>query len=153
VHKISTYIHIYENRKRKKRGDSRLAGPEGDFGPTRARGVTGELAQTARADAVSASPRVRERGRADGVGRLTGGGGGGGHRPGGGKQTADEVPRWFSATVPVLKGQGGGLARPDPGEHSGGTNLAGGALGGTYHEEEAGEREIGLHLFLIDFGG
>jgi hypothetical protein len=93
VHKISTYIHIYENRKRKKRGDSRLAGPEGDFGPTRARGVTGELAQTARADAVSASPRVRERGRADGVGRLTGGGGGGRNRRGGGNTPPPRVHR------------------------------------------------------------
>jgi hypothetical protein len=37
--------------------------------------------------------------------------------------------------VPVLRGRGGGLAWPDPGEHGDGTNLAGGALGGTNHEE------------------
>jgi hypothetical protein len=55
-----------------------------------------------------------------------------------GKPTADEVPRRFSAVVPVLRGQGGGLARPDPGEHGCRTNLAGGALGGTDHEEVAG---------------
>jgi hypothetical protein len=41
VHKISTYIHIYEIKKRKKgkgkrKRDSRLAGPRGDFGPVSA---------------------------------------------------------------------------------------------------------------------
>jgi hypothetical protein len=61
-------------------------------------------------------------------------------RPGGGRgiPTADEVPRWFFVVVLVLRGRGGGLARPDPGEHVGVTNLAGGALGGMDHEEVEG---------------
>jgi hypothetical protein len=141
VHKISTYIHIYVKigkEKRKQRGDSRLAGPGGgDFGPaagTRRRGRASpdgpRGGETARADAASAGPCVRERGRADGVGRLTGGGGG--NRPESGK-----IDRRRGSAM-VLKGRGGGLARPDPGEHGGGTNLAGGALGGTDHEEVAG---------------
>jgi hypothetical protein len=44
--------------------------------------------------------------------------------------------------VPVLRDRGGGLAWPDPGEHGGGTNLAGGALGGTDHEEVAGSAAV-----------
>jgi hypothetical protein len=84
---------------------------------------------------VSAGPCVRERGRADGVGRLTGEGRTGRGR---GKPTTDEVPRRFSAMVLVLRGRGGGLARPDPGKHDDETNLAGGALGGTDREEVAG---------------
>jgi hypothetical protein len=84
---------------------------------------------------VSVGPCIRERGRVDGVGRLTGEGRTG---RGQGKPTAGEVPRWFSVVVPVLRGWGGGLAWPDPGEHVGETNLAGGALRVTDHEEVAG---------------
>jgi hypothetical protein len=36
VHKISVYKYIYENGKRKKKRDSQLAGPEGNFGPASA---------------------------------------------------------------------------------------------------------------------
>jgi hypothetical protein len=83
---------------------------------------------------VSTGSRVRERGRADGVGWLTGEGRTGRGR---GKPTIDEVPRWFFVVVLVLRDRGGGLAWPDPGEHGGGTNLVGDALGGTDHEEVA----------------
>jgi hypothetical protein len=66
-------IYICENRKRKKRRDSRLIGPEGISAQrgraspdaTRARRRRGD-------DAVSAGPRARERGRANDVGRLKG---------------------------------------------------------------------------------
>jgi hypothetical protein len=66
----------------KRRRDSGLAGPWGGFwhsagarrrertGPDGPRG-----GETARANTVSASPHVRERGRADGIGRSDGGGG------------------------------------------------------------------------------
>jgi hypothetical protein len=80
-------------------------------------------------------PRVRERGRADGVGRLMAEGRTG---RGQGKLTADEVPRRFSAVVLVLRDRGGGLEWPDPGEYGGVTNLVAGALGGTDHEKVAG---------------
>jgi hypothetical protein len=39
--------------------------------------------------------------------------------------------------APVLRDRGGGLPWLEPGEHGGGGNLAGGALGGTDHEEVA----------------
>jgi hypothetical protein len=86
---------------------------------------------------MSAGPRVRERGRADDVGRLTGGGGGV-NRLGSGKNvrqrgSAAVLHRGFGS-----QWSGGGLARPDPGEHGNETNLAGGALEGTDHEEVAG---------------
>jgi hypothetical protein len=55
--------------------------------------------ETARADAVSTGPHVRERGSADGFGRSDGGA----NRLG---LTADEVPRRFSTVAPVPGGGG-----------------------------------------------
>jgi hypothetical protein len=40
--------------------------------------------------------------------------------------------------APVLRDRGGGLAWPEPGEHGGGVNLAGGVLGGADHGEVVG---------------
>jgi hypothetical protein len=42
----------------------------------------------------------------------------------------------------VLRDRGGGLAWLEPSEHGGGANLAGGALGGTDHEEVAGSAAV-----------
>jgi hypothetical protein len=141
VHKISTYIHIYENRKRKREINSRLAEPEGKFWPSAGAGARrhGRMGpdgpqggETAQADAVSAGPCVRERGSADGVGQSDGGGGA--NRPG---LTADEVPRRFSAVAPVPGGRGG-LARAGVGGQGGGVNLAGGRPRCPVHDKVAG---------------
>jgi hypothetical protein len=71
VHKISAYKYIYENGKRKKKRNSQLAEPGGNFGPAergRARGAGGPLGPPAGDGAVSVGPRARGRG-ADGVER------------------------------------------------------------------------------------
>jgi hypothetical protein len=44
--------------------------------------------------------------------------------------------------APVLRDRGGGLAWLEPGEHGGGANLAGGAMGGTDHEVVAGSATV-----------
>ena len=69
------------NGKRKKKRNSQLAGPRGDFGPasTGACSRAGDSAgprrsSAARADAVGAGPRVSERSGVNGVERATEGG-------------------------------------------------------------------------------
>jgi hypothetical protein len=82
---------------------------------------------------VSTGPCARERGRADGVGRLTGGGGGANR-----SRSGRTHPRRGSTTV--LRDRGGGLAWLELVDHGGGANLAGGSLGRPVHGEVAGFR-------------
>jgi hypothetical protein len=112
VHKISAYIHIYkkigkekEKRKKEKEFSVSWARGEGGFGPARRRGRMSpddpRGGETARADAVSAGPRVRERGRADDVGQSDERGGEsarvGKNRPS--TRFHDGSPPWFRFRV------------------------------------------------------
>jgi hypothetical protein len=80
VHKISTYIHIYENRKRKREKEKKekvswLAGPGGNFHPasslarvtTRAAGPTRPANGSSEGTAPWARAHVPARGRGNGV--------------------------------------------------------------------------------------
>jgi hypothetical protein len=115
VHKISMYKHIYENKKRK--GENKKIK---EFSVSWAQRGNSAQPGCARAAARAGGPAWptsggRRRGCGPtclGVGGAAGGGGRGGARgrtsQGKEKPTADEVPRRFSAMVPVPGDRGGG---------------------------------------------
>ena len=143
VHKILASKYICENGKKKKEKKKEKGFPAswagGGFRPSRreraqAGALSAQLAQpreaTAGDGAMARGPHANEGGLT--AWTTTEGEGGFDRSPADG-----EIPRRFSAVVPVSGGRGGGLVRLGVGGHGGGVNLVGGHSGWPAHSEVA----------------